>query len=739
MMRNSFKRGIIIPLVMLLLVAYCVVPTNHVHASGIPHAFWSLNTEYQSALEVGNSKEIIRLAWEIIELFKDDQESQTALDIIAPRLEVIAKHYELLGEYRKAVETYETYLPFAIKQGWDDAIKHAKAKIGALAFDIDLYTKTLGEGKVFFNSKHEPETGIYFGATYDHDSRIRTYRWDLIKEYFPKKNSAYLIYLEWGDGIEHLHRFFQDAIENDIAVLLAWNTYCNDVKANVERYREYILETARYLKNTNIPIFLRYAGEMNLKARGDNPDDFKEAFRYVANIMRKEAPNVAMVWSPNDIPEAGRGYKEYYPGDDYVDWVGISTYTDHYFLGRADWGAQQENLDAVYFTGDYANPLAKIKLFMDFLEEENINKPMMMSEGGIEHYAKLLGTDLTDWASVQLRRLYAYGPMIFPRMKGMFYFNSDINLKHGYALYRNQEMNDLYNELVGNDIFLSEVGEHAGFHYELVSNKLFDSKEIELFVYTIPPKVLRPTIKYKINDEPYATKTVIPYNLNMDFSDLSEGLNKLTIEVYDKNRFLLAKHYKVIVEDSGVRIMEADENFNLEPPETEEELPVAEEEPPPVAEAELPPTEAEPPVTKTEPTIPIGTKIGVVLETDITTYINDIPINSYNINGRTAVIVEELGNYGFNVRWDGVARRLIVGRDKNKALKPVFANNKEDFVIGRKAFNVLSTDIKTYIDGVQIESFNINGLTAIYISSLKKYGELSWDGNARTVRLYYCE
>ncbi|MGV8145797.1 MAG: glycoside hydrolase family 26 protein [Alkaliphilus sp.] len=724
MMRNSFKRGIIIPLVMLLLGAYCVVPANHVYASEIPRAFWALNAEYQSAVEVGDSKEIIRLGWETIELFKDNQESQTALEIIAPRLEAIAKHYELLGEYRKAVETYEKYLPFAIKQGWDDAIKHAKAKISALTFDIDVYTRTPGEGNVFFNEKHEPRAGILFGATYDNDSRIRTYRWEHIKEYFPKKNSAYLMYLEWGDGIEHLDKFFQDAIENDIAVLLAWNTYCNDVKANVERYREYILETARYLKSTNIPIFLRYAGEMNLKARGDNPDDFKEAFRYVANIMREEAPNVAMVWSPNDIPEAGRGYIEYYPGDNYVDWVGISSYTDKYFLGRDDWGAQQENLDAVYFTGDYANPLAKIKLFMDFLEEENINKPMMVSEGGIEHYAKLLGRDLTDWASVQLRRLYAYGPMIYPRMKGMFYFNSDINQKHGYALYQNQAMNDLYNELVSSDIFLSEVEEHAGFHYELVSNKSFDSKEIELFVYTIPPKVLRPIVKYKINDELYATKTVIPYSINMDFSDLSEGLNKLTIEVYDKNRFLLAKHYKVIVKDSGIRITETDEDFSLE-------LPTAETEPAA--------TEAEPAATETEPTMPIGTKIGVVLETDIKTYINGNPINSFNINGKTAVVVEELGNYGFDVRWDGVARNLIVSRDKNKEFSLIFTNNEEDFIIGRRAFNVLYTDIKTYIDGVRIESFNINGLTAIYISSLKKYGELSWDNSTRTVKLYYSD
>ena len=44
-----------------------------------------------------------------------------------------------------------------------------------------------------------------------------------------------------------------------------------------------------------------------------------------------------------------------------------------------------------------------------------------------------------------------------------------------------------------------------------------------------------------------------------------------------------------------------------------------------------------------------GDVVDAVLHTDIVTYINGTPIESYNIKGYTAVKVEDLMNYGFMV------------------------------------------------------------------------------------------
>ncbi|HHX53952.1 MAG TPA: hypothetical protein GX704_03485, partial [Clostridiales bacterium] len=56
----------------------------------------------------------------------------------------------------------------------------------------------------------------------------------------------------------------------------------------------------------------------------------------------------------------------------------------------------------------------------------------------------------------------------------------------------------------------------------------------------------------------------------------------------------------------------------------------------------------------------VGDVVDHVLHTDIVTYINGLPIRSYNIKGYTAVIVEDLSNYGFYVVWYGTERELTV-------------------------------------------------------------------------------
>jgi hypothetical protein len=47
----------------------------------------------------------------------------------------------------------------------------------------------------------------------------------------------------------------------------------------------------------------------------------------------------------------------------------------------------------------------------------------------------------------------------------------------------------------------------------------------------------------------------------------------------------------------------------------------------------------------------------------------------------------------------------------------------------------LYTEIKTYLSGVEVESYAINGVTLIDFELLVKYGKLIWDGNAREIRL----
>lgn len=75
------------------------------------------------------------------------------------------------------------------------------------------------------------------------------------------------------------------------------------------------------------PISLRWGHEMDYDEgqfiwAGWEAEDYIEAFRRMIDICREEAPNINVVWSPLGLENAA----EYYPGDDYVDIVGLSIF-----------------------------------------------------------------------------------------------------------------------------------------------------------------------------------------------------------------------------------------------------------------------------------------------------------------------------------------------------------------------------------------------------------------------------
>ncbi len=62
----------------------------------------------------------------------------------------------------------------------------------------------------------------------------------------------------------------------------------------------------------------------------DGPEKFQDAYRHIVRIMQEEgANNIVWVFHVNndDIPDKSWNQaKEYYPGDEWVDWIGVSVY-----------------------------------------------------------------------------------------------------------------------------------------------------------------------------------------------------------------------------------------------------------------------------------------------------------------------------------------------------------------------------------------------------------------------------
>ncbi len=100
----------------------------------------------------------------------------------------------------------------------------------------------------------------------------------------------------------------------------------------------------------------------------------------------------------------------------------------------------------------------------------------------------------------------------------------------------------------------------------------------------------------------------------------------------------------------------------------------------------------------------VGDVIGQVYPVDIVTYFNNNPIPAYNTGGETAVLVADLGSYGFDVYFeDGVA---YANYDYQKQATPI--DNAADTDL-----SVLYSDIIVKINGIEVPAYNVDGRMAV--------------------------
>lgn len=168
------------------------------------------------------------------------------------------------------------------------------------------------------------------------------------------------------------------------------------------------LELATQLGKWGKPAFMRFGHEMNGswypwaewadKNRNMRRDpgeetgffaaDYRQAYRNVAGLFRKHAPNVALVWCPNSGLLGGVRrdvFTPWYPGDDVVDWVGLDVYERGWTMpmpGAHLWGGQF----AYNLTRDMADDPStpdkneSVNFYETFAVKKN--KPLMLCETG---------------------------------------------------------------------------------------------------------------------------------------------------------------------------------------------------------------------------------------------------------------------------------------------------------------------------------------------------------------------
>lgn len=153
------------------------------------------------------------------------------------------------------------------------------------------------------------------------------------------------------------------------------------------KYDNYLTQVAAEVKLWEKPLIIRFAQEMNVSryhwgtAKDDfgprSPEIYIKMFRYVADLFKKEkADNVLWVFCPNvdSIPnESWNTAKNYYPGDQYVDILGMDGYNWNISAELAASRKQSWTYDSHSFEQIF-RPLYKE------LKTINSNKPIIVFE-----------------------------------------------------------------------------------------------------------------------------------------------------------------------------------------------------------------------------------------------------------------------------------------------------------------------------------------------------------------------
>jgi beta-mannanase len=230
--------------------------------------------------------------------------------------------------------------------------------------------------------------------------------------------SAYYRYLELSGtppNILNYYRDFGDRLiwasdaalfrDEGITPMVTWEPHeASLLHMHAGYYDAEFLAAANDIIAFGRPVLLRFAHEFNgdWYPWGEQPEMYREAFRRMVKVIRARTNLARFVWCPNVIGGAD-SIDAYYPGDAYVNWVGIDGY---------NWGGDRWRSFEKLFRPTYREARAIAP-----------TKPIIIAETGCSEY----GGSKAEW----IRRAYLKEVLNFPQIKSICYFNKDATQEGG--------------------------------------------------------------------------------------------------------------------------------------------------------------------------------------------------------------------------------------------------------------------------------------------------------------------
>lgn len=402
----------------------------------------------------------------------------------------------------------------------------------AAANEMNLYVEKevqAGDQQGYHGAKFEPKVGSYLGIFAEGDQAVHNtatgvpFYFDGVPALTGKKHAMYMLYLHWGQEFDHYINHFNRAKKLNVGMQIALEpTYGLDQVQD----DSYLHNFAQQAASSGIPILLRFAGEMNDRDSewGGDPGKFIEKFRLVARVMHNEASNVAMCWAPNDYPFGPAA--EWYPGDEYVDWVGVSAYPPYMANGQSEHNTKWTD---------------RIKPIYDAYAAR---KPIFLAEGAPIQNVLFETTDVSWVGSKDLKEFYDEIARRYPAVKAEFYWdnNEDWGAARKCLLSGNQNILNAYKRAIANPYFLSEMNASSPVIFVDLSNPALpplQAKSQKISAYVGNHRLDTAKVVYYINGEYAAEAVGSPYEAALDLSAYGGETVTIKADAYDRaNEFI---------------------------------------------------------------------------------------------------------------------------------------------------------------------------------------------------------
>ena len=511
-----------------------------------PNSYWPIQTEYVDALNAKDLDGIINAAQKTYDALNPLGLGQDVCENLATKSEKASWACEIKGDISGAItwaERQRTYAKWLNECGLvNSAGNHYNFNSTLLAIETRLnYLRAAQTVTVYAQTDNGvspysvgPRTGTWYGTPVN-GSRSDT--------------NATMLYVTFNDiySVEYWVNYCRSNPEtsenfrkatNGGVIELAWNFDPESTAGSraVLSSDSYIAENLKTMGSLNATILLRVGAEMNNWADSD-PEVFKQAFRKIATAARAY-PNIQLVFSPSEISNLNVTIADYYPGDEYVDWVGMSTYHTGQFIsydkskGVAVYSLDYDKYynDSYYSVGIYDHdPITAIKPVVDLAKAHN--KPVMISECGFP-YQLNTGEDLTANATSHLNWFYSYLNMVYPEVKAVFYFDvSGGNGTYRYGFDGSPALSSTYEKAIReNGAYLDDVNGAATGWTTLDKAALNGLDTVRLAAFASFPGQHSTTVKYFLDGKEVYSSTQAPFYYDLNLGSLSGGSHTLKVE-----------------------------------------------------------------------------------------------------------------------------------------------------------------------------------------------------------------